>query len=96
MYRYLTCLLVFIFMLSACSTPITPGQETTAPIQMSATHRAASPTPPRHRLPCPSHRYPTSSVLHSSNPSSEQHQPPLRECPPRPKRLCLETGCQAR
>jgi len=53
MYRYLTCLLVFIFMLSACSTPISPGQETTAPVQMSATHRAASPTPTGTASPVP-------------------------------------------
>jgi glucose/arabinose dehydrogenase len=53
MSRYLTCLLVFIFVLPACSTPITPGQGTTVPVQMSATQRAASPTPPGTASPIP-------------------------------------------
>ena len=43
MYRYLTCLLVFIFMLSACSTPIAPG--TASPIPLTDTPLPPSSTP---------------------------------------------------
>ena len=75
MYRYLTCLLVFIFMLSACSTPVSPGQETTVLGQASATQRGASPTPIGIASPVPGQET-TVPGQKTTVPSTETPRPP--------------------